>query len=244
MKGTAATHRDQGEFETTHQSLLGRLARGEGEAREALVRAYWKPVYKYLRVRWRRSHDEAADLTQGFFLDCFERRVLATFVPGRARFRTYLRACLDHYAGGWARAARALKRGGRAIHVDLDFEGAAAELARAAAPGGDFERYFEVEWARHMVSGALAALRDELEGQGKGAYFAVFCAYDLPPEAGEAPSYAEVAARLGLKVTDVTNYLSATRRAFRRHVLERVREATADDDEFRAEAAALLGRDR
>ncbi len=234
--------REGGEFETTQPSLVARLARGEGEAHEALVRAYWKPVYKYLRVRWRRSHDEAADLTQGFFLDCLERRVLATFVPGRARFRTYLRACLDRYAGGRARAARALKRGGRVLHVELDFEGAAAELARAAMPGADFERYFEVEWARHMVAGALAALRAELEGRGKGAYYAVFCAYDLRPEAGEAPSYAEVAARLGLKVTDVTNYLSSARRAFRRHVLERVREATADDDEFRAEATALLGR--
>ena len=41
----------------------------------------------------------------------------------------------------------------------------------------------------------------------------------------------------------MTNYLALARREFRRIVLEKLRELTATDDEFRREARALLGVD-
>jgi hypothetical protein len=53
------------------------------------------------------------------------------------------------------------------------------------------------------------------------------------------PSYAEVAADCGLSVSDVTNYLSWSRRAFRVCIVDRLREITANEDELREEARAL-----
>ena len=41
----------------------------------------------------------------------------------------------------------------------------------------------------------------------------------------------------------VNNYLAAVRRDFRRVVLEKLREITATDEEFRTEARSLLGVD-
>ena len=41
----------------------------------------------------------------------------------------------------------------------------------------------------------------------------------------------------------VNNYLAAARRDFRRVVLEKLREITATDEEFRTEARSLLGVD-
>jgi len=41
----------------------------------------------------------------------------------------------------------------------------------------------------------------------------------------------------------VTNYLAGARREFRRIVLDKLRELTATDDEFRREARMLLGVD-
>jgi hypothetical protein len=41
----------------------------------------------------------------------------------------------------------------------------------------------------------------------------------------------------------VTNYLALARREFRRTVLEKLRELTATDEEFRREARSLLGVD-
>jgi hypothetical protein len=69
----------------------------------------------------------------------------------------------------------------------------------------------------------------------------VFERYDLHPEGTARPSYADVAAELGIAVTDVTNRLSFARREFRRLVLDKLREITATDEEFRSEAFAVLG---
>ena len=48
-------------------------------------------------------------------------------------------------------------------------------------------------------------------------------------------------AELGIKVTDVTNYLAFARREFRRLLLEQLRELTSSDEEFEAESRTLLG---
>jgi hypothetical protein len=74
--------------------------------------------------------------------------------------------------------------------------------------------------------------------------YSAFERYDLEaPDAGTHLTYAELAAELGVTVTDVTNYLAAARRQFRAFVLERLRELTGSDDEFRAEAKRWLGVD-
>ncbi|HET9714500.1 MAG TPA: hypothetical protein VFP64_21605, partial [Pyrinomonadaceae bacterium] len=54
-------------------------------------------------------------------------------------------------------------------------------------------------------------------------------------------SYASLANEFGLEPATVNNYLAAVRRDFRRVVLEKLREITATDEEFRTEARSLLG---
>src|SRR5256885_15774088 len=93
-----------------------------GSAFDALVRAYWKPVFKYLRLKWHATPEDAADLTQAFFLRAFEKDFFASFDPSRARFRTYLRLCLDGFVSNARKADARLKRGGavRLISIDVD----------------------------------------------------------------------------------------------------------------------------
>ncbi|HEY7924248.1 MAG TPA: hypothetical protein VII62_13770, partial [Vicinamibacteria bacterium] len=55
------------------------------------------------------------------------------------------------------------------------------------------------------------------------------------------PDYATLAREFALPVTQVTNHLAWARRELRRLVLERLRELTASEDEYRAEARGLLG---
>ena len=50
-----------------------------------------------------------------------------------------------------------------------------------------------------------------------------------------------LAAEFELPVTQVTNHLAWARREFRRIVLDRLREMTGSDEEFREEAKDLLG---
>ena len=67
-------------FPATRYSAIVRLrADDEGERRlawDALVSAYWRPVYKYLRARWRLPAEHAEDLTQEFFARAFEQGFL------------------------------------------------------------------------------------------------------------------------------------------------------------------------
>jgi RNA polymerase sigma factor (sigma-70 family) len=236
-----------GRFPTTHASaVLGARSEDRGVAArsfEALVEAYWKPVYKYVRIRWRKGNEEAKDLTQAFFAGAMERGLFQRFDPARARFRTYLRTCLDGFLGHEAEAASRQKRGGGAELVPLDFDSAEAELAGAPAPAGSAgspDRYFEQEWARALFQRSVEALRARLEADGKAGHWALFEAYDLC-EAERPPTYAALAERHGLPVTTVTNHLALARRELRALVLEKLRELTASEEEYRSEARLLLG---
>jgi RNA polymerase sigma factor (sigma-70 family) len=211
----------------------------------SLVEAYWKPVYKYVRLKWQAGPDEAEDLTQGFFARAFEKDFFRAYTPEKARFRTFLRTCLDGFIANERKAASRLKRGGSVQMVALDFQTAEGELLQhdVAVPA-DMEEYFEREWARSVLALSVDRLRSQYSAAGREKYFLVFERYDLDAAAsGDRVTYAELAHELGVSASDVTNYLAAARRQFRAIVLERLRELTATDDEFKDEAKRLLGVD-
>jgi hypothetical protein len=98
-------------------------------ALDALCEAYWKPVYKYVRLRWNRAAPDAQDLTQGFFAEMLERELLKRFDADKSRLRTYLRLCVDSFVMNEEKAAHRQKRGGKVQHLALDFAGAEEEFA-------------------------------------------------------------------------------------------------------------------
>jgi RNA polymerase sigma factor (sigma-70 family) len=237
------------DFPQTRRSLVARIGAGEPAERRAaqgeLIATYWKPVYAYLRLRWRHDNERAKDATQGFFAAVIEKHWLADFDPARARFRAYLRACVDRFVANEERARAAQRRGGDVAHVELDFDGAESELGRRDPPDPNtLDAWFENEWRRSVLAGALADLERECEARGQRTRFEAFRRYDVEPgSASERPTYDELARELGLKATDVTNYLHAVRKRLRQVVLLRLREVTATDEEFKSEAVELLGID-
>jgi DNA-directed RNA polymerase specialized sigma24 family protein len=209
---------------------------------DALVTAYWKPVFKYVRLKWHASPDDAADLTQGFFLRAFEKDFFASFDPAKARFRTFLRTCLDGFVANARKADARLKRGGGVALVPLDFDEAERELRHQATNAiADFDAYFHREWLRGLFATAAARLRDDCAARGRTDRFPLFEAYDLAGDEQPRPTYAELARRHGLTAVDVTNELAAARREFRRFVLEALREQCASDEDFDAELRGLTG---
>jgi RNA polymerase sigma factor (sigma-70 family) len=208
---------------------------------EALAAAYWKPVYKWIRVRWNRSGEDARDLTQEFFARVIEKDFLAKFDPAKGRLRTFLRTCVDAMLKNDARDSRRLKRGGEAEIVSLQFESAESELQLAGIPAsGRADEIFEKEWVRSVLALTLERLRAECESAGKTTQLRVFLRYDVEDDEPR-PTYAEIAAESGIAATDVTNHLAWARREFRRLALETLRAMTASDEEFRREARDLFG---
>jgi RNA polymerase sigma factor (sigma-70 family) len=233
-------------FPATRLSVVARTRSEDAETRRlafaTLIEAYWKPVYKYLRLKWRLDPEQAADLTQDFFTGTLEKDVLGRYDADRARFRTYLRLCLDGFVSNARKAESRLKRGGGVALVPLDFPSAEGELLKhEPSVPADVDELFYQEWVRALFQLAVADLRAAAEAAGRASMFAVFEHYDLADPSGERPTYAAIARELNLTPATVTNHLAAMRRQFRRHVLDRLRDLTTSDDEFEAEARRLLG---
>lgn len=245
MRDDTAIGGTRQQFPSTQWSLIEgtRSPRAEERQRalDALISAYWKPVYKYIRLHWRKENEPAKDLTQEFFARLVEKGLLDRFDPERARLRTYLRVCVDGLVMNEAKVAQRVKRGGEATLLPLDFESAEGEISQLpiAAPDNP-EELFSREFARSLFELALDRLRRECEDKGKNLHFQLLELYDVE-EGGKELTYDEVARRFGIKPTDVTNYLAFARREFRRIVLDELRAMTSSEDEFRREAQSLLG---
>jgi DNA-directed RNA polymerase specialized sigma24 family protein len=234
-------------FPQTHRSVVlavgSRDEQERARALEAVVAAYWRPVYRHVRARWRVREEEAEDLAQGFFAAALEKGWLARYQPGRGRFRSYLLACLEAYVANQRRAARRLKRGGGLTAVPLEAPDADGEpRALQLADRTDLEAEFQREWSRSLFALAIQALRERCTATSREVAFALFERYDLADEdESQRPRYADLAAEFALPMTQVTNHLHWVRRELRATVLEKLREITASEAEFRAEARALFG---
>jgi RNA polymerase sigma factor (sigma-70 family) len=232
-----------GPFPLTRRSLLLEVASEDPKIRhrafDDLVAGYWPAVYKYLRLKLGLGVEDAEDLTQGFFAKALEKGFLERFDPQKARFRTYLRTCLDRYAANEYKAARRQKRGGGAHLLPLDFQTAEGELEERPLKdeAGDPEDLFHREWVRTLFTLAVEDLRRHCEEAGKEVHFRIFERYDLEGDA----SYKDLAADFDLPVTQITNHLAFARRTLRANVLERLRVTTGSDAEFQAEARDVLG---
>jgi RNA polymerase sigma factor (sigma-70 family) len=193
---------------------------------EAIVSAYWKPVYRYIRIRWRSSNEDAKDLTQSFFAAALGKEFFSTYDARKGTFRTFLRVCLDRFLINETTFASRQKR-------SADFT-----ALKHDPPGGESpERIFEKEWARSLFEDAVGELRNNLLARGRSTCFEVFERYDL---AENGASYNQLARDFGISESTVTNYLASARRELRKLVLERLRSVTAGDSEFQREARALL----
>jgi RNA polymerase sigma factor (sigma-70 family) len=230
-------------FPITRHSVVERIRAEDAEVRRLafsdLVEGYWKPVYKHLRLTWRLSPEEAEDLAQGFFAEAFQKSWLERFDPAKARFRSFVRVCVDRYAMNARQADARLKRGGGTQTIRLDFAAAERELPPMAAAAADPEASFQQEFVRALFARAVAALRRELTAEGREAHFTLFERYDLAPE--EGVSYAQLAREMAWTTTQVTNRLAQVRRRFRELAMDDLRALCASDDEFRREARDIFG---
>jgi DNA-directed RNA polymerase specialized sigma24 family protein len=212
---------------TNHSAVAG--ARSDDQvirrrAFDVILTSYWKPVYKYVRLKWQASNEDAKDLTQGFFANAFEKNHFASYDATKASFQTFLRACLDGFVVNERKADGRLKRGGDMDHYQLDFAAAEYELAAHASSTLTPEEFFHREWVRSMFTIAVETFRRRCAESGRTVHFQLFERYDLNDD--RDVSYASLAEEFGLDITTVNNYLAAARRDFRRIVMEKFRETT------------------
>jgi RNA polymerase sigma factor (sigma-70 family) len=230
-------------FPPTHQSVIERVRSRDADVRRLafgdLAAGYWRASYHYLRLQWHLSAEDAEDAVQAFFTTAFEKQYLEKFDPAKARFRTFLRTCLDRFVQNTLKAERAAKRGGGVQVLSLDFAGAERELTSLPHIIGDAERFFHDETIRALFTRAVDRIRRDFARAGRQAVTDVFDRHDLAPESHT--TYATIAAELSLTVTQVTNHLHQARQAFREAALDELRAISASEEDFQDDARSLFG---
>ena len=220
-----------GLFATTHWSVVMAANGSTPSAREALEelgRAYWYPLYAFVRRQGRGPHD-AEDLTQGFFAWLIQSGHRRVADPERGKFRSFLLCRLKHFISDeWKRASAQRRGGGRSI-LELETQSAEDRYRVEPATGMTPEVIFDRRWALTVLERTVARLRQEYVAAERAEMFEELKHFQLGEEAGR--SYAEVAARLELTVSGVK---SAIYRLRQRHA-ELLREEIAQTVETPAE---------
>ncbi len=204
-------------------------------ALEHLCRAYWYPLYAFVRYRGY-AEDEAQDLTQAFFARLIEKQGLSGADPERGRFRSYLLGAMKHFLANEWHHARAKKRGGAVDFVDLD--GLDAEALHGLEPSRapDPEAAFDRKWAEETIARSLVALRDESMSRGKGELFEVL----KGTLTGEDPPRSEAAARLGITPGALKVAVHRLRERYRAILRAQIEDTVGDASEVDAEIQHLL----
>jgi RNA polymerase sigma-70 factor (ECF subfamily) len=245
MAGATGTTERGSLFVTTRWSVVlaaqDKARPDSTAALDVLCRAYWYPLYAFVR-RQGRNPDDAQDLTQAFFAKLLEKDYLRAAAPEKGRFRTFLLVALKRFlANEWDRARR-LKRGGGLTPLPLDT--AIAERRYQVEPPADLlpaDRVFERRWAMTLLEGTLDRLRAEYAAAGKEPEFESLkeC---LTAVRGEIP-YGPLAAGLGLSEgatrVAVHRLRKRFRETFRAAVADTVSDPAEVDDELRHVAAVL-----
>ena len=229
-------------FSTTRWTMIlaaGRAPEGQGQlALEEVCRAYWFPIYAYVR-RHGFTKEDAEDLTQAFFAKLLERRDFAGLKQENGRFRAFLLAALKHFLANERDRAGRLKRGGNITHFSLDWQSADAQFQ--IADGGQVppDAAYDREWAVALLERVVNRLGEESAAEGKAERFARMKPF-LTMGKGEIP-HAKAAADLSMDEGALRVAVHRLRKRYRELLREEIAHTLSDPAMVEEEMKVLLG---
>ena len=230
-------------FATTHWSIL-LTAQSESpaahEALEKICRAYWRPLYGFVRAQGLASQD-AQDMVQEFFAALLRRQNFRTIRQEKGRLRSYLLVSLKRFLASERHRAKGVKRYQTSPSITLDellaSESADFDLAQKATPDELYER----RWILTLLDQVLARLETEYQCAGKGVLFDRV--KDSLVGDVNGPLQAEIAAELGMTENAVNQAFHRFRQRYRFLLREEIAMTVAQpgevEDELRHFASVL-----
>jgi DNA-directed RNA polymerase specialized sigma24 family protein len=233
-------------FPQTHWSLVLAATRkdapGSEAALEALCRAYWYPLYAYVRGCEQSPHD-AQDLTQEYFCRLLEKRWLDSADREKGKLRTFLVVTLKKFMSNEWRRASAQRRGGGKTRVPFDTEFAESRYATDNHSLAADEA-FDKQWAMTLLDLTVTRLQAEFTAAGKLDNFEALKTCLM--SAHGAIDYSTLAARLSVNEGTARVAVHRLRKRFREIYREEISQTLSDnadlDGELRHLAAALAGK--
>jgi len=228
-------------FQTTHWSVI--LAAKDAcsprsqEAMEKLCRAYWPPLYAFIR-REGYSIAEAQDLTQDFFARLLSKDYLQHLQHREGKFRSFLLTFLKHFLADERDRSGAQKRGGGRSFLSLDEM--TAEERNLSEPRNELspDQIFERRWAQTVFDRGLQRLEQEYTAEGRSDLFHEL--KDLQPGRHGEESYAEIAARLGLAEGTIKSAIHRLRKRHQEILRDEIAQTVGLPEEVDAEIRNLL----
>ena len=229
-------------FATTHWTVV--LAAGKrstpqsDRALEELCRAYWFPLYAYVR---RRGHtkEDAEDLTQAFFARFLEKNYLAGLSAERGRFRAFLLASLKHFLINEWDKSRRQKRGGGMTPLSLDWQTADTQFQIADTTEPSPDKAFDREWAVALLAKVIERLQGECVAEGRAKQFAELKIF-LTAGKGEL-SHADAAKTLGMDEGTIRVAVHRLRKRYRQLLRDEIAQTLVDSADVDEEMRALFG---
>jgi RNA polymerase sigma-70 factor (ECF subfamily) len=232
-------------FEETQWTLIGQIPEAPDAQRreilEGLCRAYWRPVYSYLRFRGQ-DHEDARDLTQAFFAEIvFGKNLIERADRKRGRFRTFLLTALNHFVQQEHRKETAQKRAPREAMFSLQ----APRIGRMdlSCDVRTPEQAFTFAWAAALVEEVVRTVRQECLADGMAAHWAVFEGRVVHPMLhGAAPQdLGEFCREYGLEdPAQASNMLVTVKRRFRMKLRSAVRRNLRPGEDVEEEIRDLM----
>ena len=206
-------------------------------ALETLCRAYWYPLYAFVRRRGH-SPSNAQDLTQEFFAQLLAHNWIARADRHRGRFRSFLLMAMSRFLANEWDKARTLKRGGQVCLVPLPLDTAETRYCQEPADTSTPEQAFEKQWALTLLEEVLQHLRAEYESDGKAALFDTLKPCLIGTR--ETQPYAVLAAKLGMTEGAARVAVCRLRERYRERLKADIADTVASPDEVEAEVRHLF----
>ena len=207
------------------------------EALEKLCRAYWRPIYSFVRGEGRGIED-AQDLTQSFFALLLVRRDFDAVRREKGRLRSYLLVSLKHFLANERQRAMSVKRGEGRPLVPLEElvarEHHDPEPADILTP----DRIYERRWALTVLERVLARLGEEYRSAGNTDLFNRF--KELLANEAAAISQAKIASELGMTENAVKQAYHRFRQRYRELLREEIAHTVAVPGDIEAELRHLI----
>lgn len=228
---------EAGDSAATSEQAIGALSE--------LCQIYWRPLYAFVRNKGY-GHEDAQDLTQGFFARLIETRGHAHADPEKGRFRRFLLTAFKNFIADARDRERALKRGGGMIPEELD-DKTEAQIAPDAKAKFHANEVYDCEWAAALVRHALKRLAQEWALAGKSEQFGHFVSH-LAAEEESAIPYDELPRDSYRAAACFRSQLARLRARFRSILRDEVRGTLREggnvDEELRHLCRALAAAHR
>jgi RNA polymerase sigma-70 factor (ECF subfamily) len=202
-----------------------------------LCRAYWYPVYAWIRSR---GHDAVAaeDLTQDFFASLLRRESLAGVRQEKGRFRTFLIRSIQYFLADEHDRQSAKRRGGGQIPIELDALDPESRYALEPVCNDTPDAAFDRHWTQVLVTRALARLEAEQMAAGRGAVMEEL--REFIGGAVDPGQYARASQALGISQNAVAATVRRLRLRCREFIMEEIMETVETRSEAEAELQALF----